>query len=37
MRKELGSTKGMLKAVFFQTGIAWLLATFVGVIGWLII
>ncbi|HPM07843.1 MAG TPA: nucleoside recognition domain-containing protein, partial [Bacilli bacterium] len=37
MRKELGSTKGMFKAVFFQTGIAWLLATFVGVIGWLII
>ena len=37
MRKELGSTKGMLKAVFFQTGIAWVLATFVGVIGWLIV
>lgn len=37
MRKELGSTKGMFKAVFFQTGIAWVLATFVGMIGWLIV
>ena len=37
MRKELGSTKAMLKAVSFQTGIAWVLATFVGLIGWLII
>lgn len=37
MRKELGSTKGMFKAVFFQTGVAWALATFIGVIGWLIV
>ena len=37
MRKELGSTKAMFKAVFFQTGIAWVLATFIGVIGWLVV
>lgn len=37
MRKELGSTKAMLKAVTFQTGIAWMLATFIGMIGWLIV
>lgn len=36
MRKELGSTKAMFKAVFFQTGLAWILATFIGVIGWII-
>ena len=29
MRRELGTTKRMWKAVFFQTGIAWLLATLV--------
>ena len=37
MRKELGSTKAMFKAVFFQTGLAWILATFIGVIGWIIV
>jgi ferrous iron transport protein B len=37
MRKELGSTKAMFKAVFFQTGIAWVLATFIGVLGWLVV
>src|SRR5690606_32986694 len=29
MRRELGTTKRMWKAVFFQTGIAWVLATLV--------
>jgi len=29
MRRELGTTKRMWKAVFFQTGIAWILATLV--------
>lgn len=29
MKKELGTTKRMWKAVFFQTGIAWLMATLV--------
>ncbi len=29
MRRELGTTKRMWKAVFFQTGIAWVLATIV--------
>lgn len=29
MRRELGTTKRMWKAVFFQTGIAWLMATLV--------
>jgi ferrous iron transport protein B len=33
MREELGTTKRMWKAVLFQTGIAWLLATFVFQIG----
>ncbi|MFA5421637.1 MAG: ferrous iron transport protein B [Bacilli bacterium] len=37
MRKELASTKAMLKAVFFQTGIAWILSSLVGVIGWLVV
>ncbi|MFA5481500.1 MAG: ferrous iron transport protein B [Bacilli bacterium] len=37
MRKELGSTKSMVKAILFQTGIAWVLATFIGVIGWVIL
>lgn len=37
MKKELGSTKTMFKAIFFQTGIAWLLATIVGVIGWIVV
>jgi len=36
MRKELGSTKLMLKAILFQTGIAWTLATIVGLIGWIL-
>ena len=33
MQRELGSTKRMLKAVLFQTGSAWLLATLVYQIG----
>ena len=37
MRKELGSTKSMVKAILFQTGIAWVLATLIGVIGWVIL
>ncbi|NLN80188.1 MAG: ferrous iron transporter B, partial [Erysipelotrichia bacterium] len=37
MKKELGSTKTMVKAILFQTGIAWLLASIVGVIGWIIV
>lgn len=37
MRKELGSSKAMVKAVFFQTGLAWVLATIIGMIGWIIV
>ena len=33
MQRELGSTKRMLKAILFQTGCAWLLATIVYQIG----
>ncbi len=33
MQRELGSTKRMLKAVLFQTGCAWILATLVYQIG----
>ena len=33
MRRELGSTKKLLKAIAFQTGLAWILATFVYQIG----
>ena len=33
MKRELGSTKRMLKAVLFQTGCAWILATLVYQIG----
>jgi len=33
MRRELGSKKAMFKAVLFQTGLAWLIATLIGVWG----
>lgn len=33
MKRELGSTKKLLKAIVFQTGLAWVLATFVYQIG----
>lgn len=33
MRRELGSTKKLLKAIAFQTGLAWVLATLVYQIG----
>lgn len=33
MKKELGSTKNVLKAVCFQTGLAWLLSSFIYKIG----
>lgn len=33
MRRELGSTKKLLKAIAFQTGLAWILAIFVYQIG----
>lgn len=33
MKRELGSTKKLLKAISFQTGLAWVLATFVYQIG----
>lgn len=33
MRRELGSTKKLLKAIAFQTALAWLLATFIYQIG----
>ncbi|HKM29589.1 MAG TPA: ferrous iron transport protein B [Bacilli bacterium] len=36
MRKELGSTKQMLKAVGFQTGLAWFFSTLVFLIGTLL-
>lgn len=36
MRKELGSVKAMFKAVGFQIGVAWFLASIIGAIGWLI-
>ena len=33
MKRELGSTKRMFKAVLFQTGLAWILATLVYQVG----
>lgn len=33
MKRELGGTKAMLKAAFFQTGIAWILAVLVFLVG----
>jgi ferrous iron transport protein B len=33
MHKEFGSIKKTLQAVFFQTGLAWVLATFIHLIG----
>lgn len=33
MKRELGGTKAMLKAAFFQTGIAWVLAVLVFLVG----
>lgn len=36
MRKELGSTKKMFAAIGFQIGTAWVLATIIGSIGWVI-
>lgn len=33
MRRELGSKKAMFKAILFQTGLAWLIATLIGVWG----
>ena len=33
MKRELGSTKRMLKAILFQTGCAWILATLIYQIG----
>ena len=36
MRKELGSTKQMFKAVGFQTGLAWFFSTLVFLIGTLL-
>ena len=33
MKRELGGTKAMLKAAFFQTGIAWVLAILVFLVG----
>lgn len=36
MRAELGSAKKMFYAVFFQTGFAWLIATLIGSIGWVV-
>lgn len=34
MRTELGSRKAMWKAIVYQTTLAWLLATVIGLIGW---
>ncbi len=36
MRKELGSLKATLKGIGFQIGVAWVLASLIGGIGWLI-
>lgn len=36
MRKELGSFKATLKGISFQIGVAWVLASLIGGIGWLI-
>ncbi len=33
MRRELGSTRAMWKAILFQTGLAWVLASLVGIWG----
>ncbi|MDR2822043.1 MAG: ferrous iron transport protein B [Acholeplasmatales bacterium] len=34
MRRELGSKKSMFKAIFFQTGLAYVLASIIGMLGW---
>ncbi len=36
MRKEYGSVKQMFLAILFQTGLAWILASLIGTIGWII-
>ena len=33
MRRELGSSKEMWKALFIETGVAWILASLVGMWG----
>ncbi|MDE6656927.1 MAG: ferrous iron transport protein B, partial [Anaeroplasmataceae bacterium] len=33
MRRELGSTKAMWKAILFETGLAWILASLIGIWG----
>ncbi|MDE5566219.1 MAG: ferrous iron transport protein B [Anaeroplasmataceae bacterium] len=33
MRRELGSSKAMWKAILFETGLAWVLASFIGIWG----
>lgn len=35
MRKEFGSNKEMFKAIGYQTGLAWVIATIIGCLGWL--
>lgn len=36
MRKELGSVKATMKGIAFQLGVAWVLASIIGGIGWLV-
>lgn len=37
LRKELNSTKGMFKAIGFQIGIAWILASIIGLVGLMVV
>lgn len=34
MKKEFGSTKSMISAIVFQTGLAWVLGSIFGIVGW---
>ena len=36
MKREYGSNKRMLYAVLFQTGLAWVIASLIGSIGWMV-
>jgi ferrous iron transport protein B len=36
MKKELGTTKRLIRAIAFQTGLAWILASLIGGVGTII-
>ena len=35
MKSELNNRKSLLKAILFQTGLAWVLGSLIGTLGWL--